>query len=209
MGGFAHLATLVKRMKASRPQALLLNGGDSWQGSATALWTAGQDMVEASLELGVDVMTGHWEFTHGAERVLQVVRNDFKDKLAFIAQNIVHEDSDAPVFDAYVMREQNGIPVAIIGQAFPCTPKANGAQFTPDWAVGIDEARLQAMVNAVRAKGAQVVVLLRYGYRPQTGGAHFQDRHDIGRTYPRRRAGAQRGQKPRRGNRRHQRRIPR
>lgn len=162
VGGFAHLASLVKRLKASRPNALLLDGGDSWQGSATALWTAGQDMVEASLELGVDVMTGHWEFTYGAERVLHVVRNDFKDKVAFVAQNIERHDSEHPVFDAYVIREQNGIPVAIIGQAFPYTPKANGAQFTPDWEFGIDEARLQAVVNEVRNKGAQVVVLLSH-----------------------------------------------
>lgn len=162
VGGFAHLASLVQRLKASRPNALLLDGGDSWQGSATALWTAGQDMVEASLELGVDVMTGHWEFTYGAERVLHVVRNDFKDKVAFVAQNIVRHDSEDPVFDAYVIREQNGIPVAIIGQAFPYTPKANGAQFTPDWEFGIDEARLQAVVNEVCNKGAQVVVLLSH-----------------------------------------------
>ena len=162
VGGFAHLATLVKRLKASRPNALLLDGGDSWQGSATTLWTAGQDMVEAALTLGVDVMTGHWEFTHGAERVLHVARNDFKDKVAFIAQNIVHEDSAEPVFDAYVIREQNGIPIAIIGQAFPHTPKANGAQFTPDWKFGIDEARLQAVVEEVRKKGAQVVILLSH-----------------------------------------------
>ena len=162
VGGFAHLATLVKRMKASRPKALLLDGGDSWQGSATALWTAGQDMVEASLELGVDIMTGHWEFTHGAERVLHVVRNDFKDRLAFIAQNIVRDDHAAPVFDAYVMREQNGIPLAIIGQAFPFTPLANGAQFTPGWEFGIDEERMQQVVDEVRKKGAQLVVLLSH-----------------------------------------------
>lgn len=162
VGGFAHLATLVKWMKASRPKALLLDGGDSWQGTATALWTAGQDMVEAALELGVDVMTGHWEFTYGAERVLHVVRNDFKGKLAFIAQNIVCQGSADPVFDAYVLREQNGIPIAIIGQAFPYTPEANGARFTPNWDFGIDESRLQAMVNEVRAKGAQVVVLLSH-----------------------------------------------
>jgi sulfur-oxidizing protein SoxB len=162
VGGFAHLTTLVKRMKASRPKALLLDGGDSWQGSATALWTAGQDMVEASLELGVDIMTGHWEFTHGAERVLHVVRNDFKDRLAFIAQNIVHDEHAAPVFDAYVMREQNGIRIAVIGQAFPFTPLANGAQFTPGWEFGIDETRLQAVVDEVRKKGAQLVVLLSH-----------------------------------------------
>ena len=162
VGGFAHLATLVKRLKASRPNALLLDGGDSWQGSATALWTAGQDMVEAVLTLGVDVMTGHWEFTYGAERVVHVVRNDFKDKVAFIAQNITHKDSADPVFDAYVVREQNGVPIAVIGQAFPHTPKANGAQFTPDWEFGIDEDRLQAVVEEVRKKGAQVVILLSH-----------------------------------------------
>ncbi len=162
VGGFAHLATLVKRLKADRPGALLLDGGDSWQGSATALWTAGQDMVEASLALGVDVMTGHWEFTHGAERVLHVVRNDFRDKVAFVAQNIVQEGSAEVVFDPYVIREQNGVPVAIIGQAFPFTPKANGAHFTPDWGFGIDEERLQQVVEEVRRKGAQVVALLSH-----------------------------------------------
>ncbi len=162
VGGFAHLASLVKRLKASRPHALLLDGGDTWQGSATSLWTAGQDMVEAALELGVDVMTGHWEFTYGAERVAHVVDHDFKDKIAFIAQNITHQNDTDPVFDAYVMREQNGIPFAIIGQAFPYTPQANGAQFTPDWAFGIDEERLQALVEKVRKKGAQVVVLLSH-----------------------------------------------
>ena len=68
VGGFAHLATLVKRLKASRPGALLLDGGDTWQGSATSLWTNAQDMVDACKLLGVDVMTGHWEFTYGMDR---------------------------------------------------------------------------------------------------------------------------------------------
>ena len=85
VGGFAHLATLVERLKASRPAALLLDGGDSWQGSATALWTKGQDMVDASKLLGVDAMTGHWEFTLGAERVKDVVEGDFKGRVDFLA----------------------------------------------------------------------------------------------------------------------------
>ncbi len=162
VGGFAHLASLIKRLKAGRPKALLLDGGDSWQGSATTLWTAGQDMVEASLELGVEVMTGHWEFTHGAERVQHVVQHDFNNKIEFIAQNIMHAGSHDPVFAPYVIREQNGVPIAIIGQAFPHTPEANGAQFTPDWGFGIDEASLQQVVEEVRNKGAQVVVLLSH-----------------------------------------------
>src|ERR1700694_828171 len=99
-GGFAHLATLVRRLKAGRPGALLLDGGDSWQGSATALWTNGQDMIDASKLLGVDVMTGHWEFTLGADRVRHVVENDFRGHIEFLAQNIRTTDFGDPVFDA-------------------------------------------------------------------------------------------------------------
>jgi sulfur-oxidizing protein SoxB len=121
VGGFAHLATLVKRVRASRPGALLLDGGDTWQGSATALWTKGQDMVDAQLELGVDVMTGHWEFTYGAERVKEIVGGDFKGKIDFVAQNVKTADFGDPVFPPYVVREMNGVSVAIIGQAFPYT----------------------------------------------------------------------------------------
>src|SRR5687768_8228839 len=87
LGGFAHLATLVKRLKESRPGALLLDGGDTWQGSATALLTKGQDMIESQKLLGVDIMTGHWEFTYGQERVKHVVENDFKGRIEFLAQN--------------------------------------------------------------------------------------------------------------------------
>lgn len=88
VGGFAHLATLVKRLRASRPGALLLDGGDTWQGSATSLWTNAQDMVDASKLLGVDVMTGHWEFTYGMDRVKEIVEKDFAGKL-----NSLHKTS--------------------------------------------------------------------------------------------------------------------
>jgi sulfur-oxidizing protein SoxB len=162
VGGFAHLATLVKRLKATRPGALLLDGGDSWQGSATALWTRGQDMIEASKLLGVDIMTGHWEFTLGAARVKQVVENDFKGRIQFLAQNIATADFGDPVFEAFTLREMNGVPVAIIGQAFPYTPIANPRHFVPDWTFGIREKEMQATVDAARAKGAQVVVLLSH-----------------------------------------------
>jgi len=162
MGGFAHIATLVKRLKASRPGALLLDGGDTWQGSATALWTKGQDMIGAQKLLGVDVMTGHWEFTYGQERVKHVVENDYKGRIEFLAQNVVTADFGDPVFASYVIREVNGIPVGIIGQAFPYTPIANPRYFVPDWTFGIREEELQKRVDEVRAKGAVVVVLLSH-----------------------------------------------
>jgi len=162
VGGFAHLATLVKQLKASRPGALLLDGGDSWQGSATALWTNAQDMVEACKLLGVDVMTGHWEFTYGMRRVKEIVEKDFKGRIDFIAQNVKTTDFGDPVFKPYVMREMNGVPLAIIGQAFPYTPIANPRYLVADWSFGIQDDNLQKVVDEVRGKGAQLVVVLSH-----------------------------------------------
>jgi len=162
VGGFAHLATLVKQVRTQRPGALLLDGGDTWQGSATALWSKGQDMVEATKLLGVDIMTGHWEFTYGAKRVEEVVNKDFKGHIEFLAQNIRTADFDDPVFRAWTMREINGAPVAIIGQAFPYTPIANPRHMVADWTFGIQEERLQRVVDEARKKGAQAVVLLSH-----------------------------------------------
>ncbi|MCW5660853.1 MAG: thiosulfohydrolase SoxB [Burkholderiaceae bacterium] len=162
VGGFAHLATLVKRLKAQRPGALLLDGGDTWQGSATSLWTQAQDMVEACKLLGVDVMTGHWEFTYGMERVKQIVDKDLKGRIDFVAQNVKTADFGDPVFAPYVMREINGVPVAIVGQAFPYTPIANPRYLVADWSFGIQDDNLQKVVDEARAKGAQVVVVLSH-----------------------------------------------
>jgi S-sulfosulfanyl-L-cysteine sulfohydrolase len=162
IGGFSHLATLVKQLKADRPGALLLDGGDTWQGSATSLWTQGQDMVDAALLLGVDIMTGHWEFTLGADRVRHVVDNDFKGRIDFVAQNVKTADFGDPVFPGYVLREMNGVLVAIIGQAFPYTPIANPRYLVPDWTFGIREDDLQKVVDEVRGKGAHVVTLLSH-----------------------------------------------
>ncbi len=167
VGGFAHLATLVKQLKASRPGALLLDGGDTWQGSATSLWTGAQDMVDAAKLLGVDVMTAHWEFTYGEERVKQIIEKDFAASGAFkgidfIAQNVKTKDFEDAVFKPYVIKEMNGASVGIIGQAFPYTPIANPGWQVPSWTFGIQEAELQKQVNECRAKGAQAIVLLSH-----------------------------------------------
>lgn len=162
VGGFAHLKTLVDQLRANRPDALLLDGGDTWQGSWTALKTNAQDMVDAQLELGVDVMTAHWEMTFGADRVVEIIENDFAGKIDFVAQNIITNDFEEPVFEPYVIKEINGVPVAIIGQAFPYTPIANPRHFVPDWSFGIRDDRMQEMVDEARGKGAQAVILLSH-----------------------------------------------
>ena len=162
VGGFAHLATLVKRLKASRPGALVLDGGDTWQGSATALWTNAQDMVDAAKLLGVDVMTAHWEMTYGQKRVQEIIDKDFKGRIDFVAQNVKTADFGDPVFAPTTLKDINGVKVAIIGQAFPYTPIANPRYFVPDWTFGIQEDNMQKTVDAARAQGAQSVVLLSH-----------------------------------------------
>jgi sulfur-oxidizing protein SoxB len=162
VGGFSHLSTLVQRLKASRPGALLLDGGDTWQGSATSLWTNAQDMVDACKLLGVDVMTGHWEFTYGMERVKEIIEKDFAGKVDFVAQNVTTTDFGDPVFKPYVIREINGVPSAIIGQAFPYTPIANPRYMVADWSFGIQDENMQKVVDEARAKGAQLVVVLSH-----------------------------------------------
>jgi sulfur-oxidizing protein SoxB len=163
VGGFAHLKTLVDKMRAQRPGALLLDGGDTWQGSATSLWTNAQDMVDACIKLGVDVMTPHWESTFGAERVMEIVNKDFKKAgVDFVAQNVVTNDFGDQVFKPYTMREMNGVKVAVIGQAFPYTPIANPRYLVPDWSFGIRDDGMQKWVDDARANGAQAVVVLSH-----------------------------------------------
>jgi sulfur-oxidizing protein SoxB len=175
VGGFAHLKTLVKRVRDSRGpgNSLLLDGGDTWQGSGTAYWTRGRDMVGACNLLGVDVMTGHWEFTYLDKEVIANI-GEFKGD--FVAQNVrVKDDAmfdykfqDFPGFNAdaglafkpYTIKTVGGARVAVIGQAFPYTPIANPQRFIPDWTFGINDADMQKVVDQVRSKEKPDVVVV-------------------------------------------------
>jgi len=176
VGGFAHLRTLVKKLRAEHGpnKTLLLDGGDTWQGSGTAYWTRGKDMVGACNLLGVDVMTGHWEFTYLDEEVISNVK-DFKGD--FVCQNVFVKDDASfdynfadfegynedtqRAFKPYTIKEMDdGIRVAVIGQAFPYTPIANPGRFIPDWTFGIRDAEMQATVDEVRATEKPDVVVV-------------------------------------------------
>jgi sulfur-oxidizing protein SoxB len=161
-GGFAHIATLIKQLRASRPYALLLDGGDSWQGSATSLWTRGQDMVDAGKLLGTDYLTMHFECTYGQDRVKEIAEKDFAGHTEILAQNCKTQDFGDQVFAPYALREMNGVKVAIIGQAFPYIPVANPRYFVPDWTFGIQEESMQQMVDEARGKGAVAVIVLSH-----------------------------------------------
>ncbi len=145
-------------------------------------------------------MTGHWEFTYGMERVKEIVDKDFKGKIDFLAQNIKTTDFGDPVFKPYTLREINGVPCAIIGQAFPYTPIANPRYLVADWSFGIQDDNLQKMVDEVRAKGAKVVVLLSHNGMDvdlQDGHARARHRRHLRRPHARRRAGRRAGRQRR------------
>jgi sulfur-oxidizing protein SoxB len=164
VGGFAHLATLVKKLRAEAGDgnSLLLDGGDTWQGSGTAYWTKGQDMVDACKLLGVDCMTGHWEFTYGEERVREIVENELDGHMDFLCHNVVDSEFEEPVFEPYAIKDVGGHKVAVIGQAFPYTPIANPRYKIPNWSFGIRDEHAQEMVDEARDQGAEVVVLLSH-----------------------------------------------
>ncbi|MGI9317311.1 MAG: 5'-nucleotidase C-terminal domain-containing protein, partial [bacterium] len=186
MGGFAYIKTLLDSLRTQagdRDNTLTLDGGDLWQGSATALWTRGTDMVDASNLLGVDIMTGHWEFTyHEAELLANVKRFNGE----FLSQNVrVKEDSlfgdeyyamveqfdglglydeDAGLaFKPYSMRNIGGRKIAVIGQAFPRTANANPQGFIPDWSFGIREDELIELVAEIKdAEAPDATIMLSH-----------------------------------------------
>jgi sulfur-oxidizing protein SoxB len=160
MGGLDRIATIVKRIRAERgDDVLLLDGGDTWQGSYTSLQTKGQDMVDAMNALQPDAMTGHWEFTYGTDRVKEII-----DGLpfAFLGGNIFDTEWNEPAFEAYKMFEKGGAKIAVLGQAFPYTPIANPSWMFPNWSFGIREEEVAKNVAAARAEGADLVVLLSH-----------------------------------------------
>jgi len=160
MGGLDRIATIAKRVRAERgDKVLFLDGGDTWQGSYTANASKGADMVEAMNALGLDAMTGHWEFTYGTDRVEEIV-----DTLDFplLAGNIFDAEWNEPAFEAYQIFERGGVKVAVIGQAFPYTPIANPRWMIPNWSFGIREDEVRKNVAAARNEGAELVVLLSH-----------------------------------------------
>ncbi len=160
LGGLDRLATLVKAIRAERPgKTLLLDGGDTWQGSYGALETAGADMVAVMNALGVEAMTAHWEFTYGQARVEALVgRLEFP----FLDGNVRDTEWEEPVFDATASFERGGVKLAVIGQAYPYTPVSNPRYKIPTWSFGIREAQARARVAEARAGGAELVVLLSH-----------------------------------------------
>ena len=176
-GGFSQIKTVVDYLRDSygKDKTIMMDGGDTWQGSATALYTRGKDMVGAMNLLGVDVAVGHWEFTYKAEEVLENVK---ALNAEFLAQNVfvketsmmngveAFDEDTGHAFKPYTIKKMGNARVAIIGQAFPYTTIANPQRFIPDWTFGIKEDSMQEMVDMIREteKPDAVIVLSHNGF---------------------------------------------
>ena len=161
VGGLDRVATVVNSIRADRPDAILLDGGDTWHGSYTCHHTQGQDMVNVMNALNTEAMTFHWEFTLGSDRVHEII-----DTLPFpaLGQNIFDAEWDEPAeyFKPYTFFERGGSKIAVIGQAFPYMPIANPSWMFPEYSFGIRDENMQAMVDEVRGLGADLVVVLSH-----------------------------------------------
>lgn len=164
VGGMAHLASVIKRLRASRRNSLLLDCGDSWQGSGLSTWTRGQDGAEMSRLLGVDAMTGDWEFALGATRLKELTR-ELGSELSFVAQNVRRHDDSSP-FRPYSIFFIGGFPIGVVGLAYPHIRRFGAKNFVHEWDISLDEERLQSTVDSVRARGVRVVVLLSHAGLP-------------------------------------------
>ena len=159
VGGLDRLATVVDAVRAERgDKVLLLDGGDTWQGSLAANRTRGQDMVDCVKLLHPDAMTGHWEFTYGEARFKALTDSL---EFPFLALNVRDTEWQEPVFDAYRTFEAGGVKVAVLGEAFAYTPVANPRWMIPKWTFGIREDDVRANIAKARKEGAQLVVLCR------------------------------------------------
>ena len=161
LGGLDRTATLIKSIRADRgdDKVLLLDGGDTWQGSYTSLKTNGQDMVDAMALLKPDAMVGHWEFTFGQDRVEEIIE---EMAYPFLGGNVFDTEWDERVFESTEYFERGGVKVAVIGQHFPYTPIANPRYMIPTWSFGIRPEEIQKNVNEARDNGAEIVVLLSH-----------------------------------------------
>ena len=160
MGGMDRISTVVNSIRADRADALVLDGGDTWQGSLTALRTNGKDMVNVFNALGTDAMTSHWEFTLGIDRVMEIVENELN--FPFLGANIFDTEWDERAFEPYKMFERGGVQIAVIGQAFPYMPIANPGWMFPDLSFGVRQDNMAELIAEVRGKGAELVVLLSH-----------------------------------------------
>jgi sulfur-oxidizing protein SoxB len=157
IGGMAQMATLIKAIRAERSSnTLLIDCGDTWQGSYSSLQTRGEDMVEVMNAMGVDLMTAHWEFTYGSKRVKELIK---KLKFPFLAGNVTDTEWEEPVFKDVIFFERGGVKIGVIGQAFPYTPIANPRYMIPTWSFGIQEERMRESIEKAKAGGAELVVL--------------------------------------------------
>jgi 2',3'-cyclic-nucleotide 2'-phosphodiesterase (5'-nucleotidase family) len=158
-GGYARLAQVagdIRRETGGR--ALLIDGGDTFQGSGPAAWSEGEAIIAPQRALGVDLgIPGNWEVVYGPPRMKALMG---AVGYPMIAANIVDEASGEPILPATLVREVGGIRIGFVGLADPDVP----IRQAPAYSRGLrylDATSIEPHVRALR-ESADVVVLLAH-----------------------------------------------
>ena len=117
--GFSLTDTVVKKIKAEYPDALLLDIGDSMQDNSAELFIDldTHPMIQAMNMLGYDVwVPGNHEFNFGLD-FLERNLSSFDGRV--VCANIEYADSHNPYVLPYQIFSVNGVRVAIVGATAP------------------------------------------------------------------------------------------
>ncbi len=169
--GYAGLAAYEKAYAAKGYEVLLADNGDAIQGGPIGTLSQGEYITDIMNEIGYDVATiGNHEFDYGIDQLMKIAE---KAEFPYICANFADMEGNS-VFEAYTVMEVGGRKIAFVGAITPKTftssnPKnfkdAEG-NYIYNFSEGNDGADLyaaiQKAVDAARAEGAEVVILMSH-----------------------------------------------
>jgi S-sulfosulfanyl-L-cysteine sulfohydrolase len=168
-GGVARMYTRIQDIRQRHPNHLLLNTGDTIQGSAEAMYTQGQAMVDVLNRFGFDAFApGNWEFVYGTQRFLELFTGTgAKAPWTAIAANLYYDgapyaaQTGKRVLPPYVVKQVGGIKVGIMGMTTDRGPQVVGRDVTQGFRFSKGDAEVRELVGTLRGtEKVDVVVML-------------------------------------------------
>ena len=164
IGGMAHVASMIKKLKAEKPgKNLLFDAGDTWHGGGITFFDKGVAMVKIMNAIGYDAMVpGNWEFFYKNDHFLDLI-----DKANFpvIAYNLTDKEWEEPALDQYIIRKVGQLKVAIVGYTYPWTALTSAITGAAKWyKFGIKEDEARDLLADIRKnEDPDLVVFISHG----------------------------------------------
>ena len=164
IGGMAHVASVIKKLKAEKPgKNLVFDAGDTWHGGGITFFDKGVAMVKIMNAIGYDAMVpGNWEFFYKNDHFLDLI-----DKANFpvIAYNLADKEWEEPVLDQYIIRKVGQLKVAVVGYTYPWTALTSAISGAAKWyKFGIKEDEARDLLAEIRKnEDPDMVVFISHG----------------------------------------------